>query len=176
MVLKSFPIQDTMGWILGRTWHLGRCRWYRLQWQSPGTGRRRQRFWFRRGFLLQTPWCSKENRPSCCSKTADHMMESTLLVHGDMDHWWGVLWWYHYFFLYFLYFPFRSVPLFPLHSAPSPTHDPLIFQYFIDCHRTSCFLAPLCWQTWTHSIHETYPTYDMYWRYWNTFLPVHIPW
>ena len=49
-----------------------------------------------------------------------------------------------YFSFIFFIFPFCSVPLFPLHSAPSPTHDPLIFQYFVDCCRASRFLAPLC--------------------------------
>ena len=47
--------------------------------------------------------------------------------------------------LFFLYFSLcRSVPLLPLHSAPSPTHDPPIFQYFVDRRRASCFLALLC--------------------------------
>ena len=78
-------------------------------------------------------------------------------------------------FIFFI-FPFCSVPLFPLHSAPSPTHNPLIFQYFVDCHCASCFSAPLCWQTWPHSIHETYPMYDAYWRYWNAFPLARIPW
>ena len=49
-----------------------------------------------------------------------------------------------YFSFIFFIFPFRSVLLFPLHSAPSPTHDPPIFQYFINCRHTSHFSAPLC--------------------------------
>ena len=47
--------------------------------------------------------------------------------------------------LFFLYFSLcHSVPLLPLHSAPSPTHNPPIFQYFVDCCRASLFSAPLC--------------------------------
>ena len=47
--------------------------------------------------------------------------------------------------LFFLYFSLCcSVLLLLLHSAPSPTHDPLIFQYFIDHRCTLHFSAPLC--------------------------------
>ena len=53
------------------------------------------------------------------------------------------LWWYCYFPLFFPYFLFCSILLLLLHSAPSPTHNPPIFPYFIDCH---CAYAPqLCW-------------------------------
>ena len=51
-----------------------------------------------------------------------------------------------YFSFIFFIFPFHSVLLFPLHSAPSPTHNPPIFQYFIDCRCALHFLAPLCRQ------------------------------
>ena len=47
--------------------------------------------------------------------------------------------------IFSLYFSLcRSVPLLPLHSAPSPTHDPPIFQYFIDRHCASRFSALPC--------------------------------
>ena len=47
--------------------------------------------------------------------------------------------------LFFLYFSLcRSVLLLPLHSAPSPTHDPPIFQYFVDRRRASRISAPPC--------------------------------
>ena len=75
-------------------------------------------------------------------------------------------------------FPYFSILL---HSAASatlcstPTHNPLIFPYFIDHHHTSCFSALLCWQTWPHSIHETYLTYDAYWHHWNAFPLACIP-
>ena len=47
--------------------------------------------------------------------------------------------------LFFLYFSLcRSVLLLPLHSAPSPTHNPPIFQYFVDRRRALRSLAPPC--------------------------------
>ena len=47
--------------------------------------------------------------------------------------------------LFFLYFSlYRSVPLLPLHSAPSPTHDPPIFQYFVDRRRALRISVPPC--------------------------------
>ena len=88
--------------------------------------------------------------------------------------WSFIMQWYRYFFLCFSLV--CSVPLLPLLSAPPPTHDPPIFLYFIDCHCALRFLAPLCWQTWPHSIHETYPTYDAYLCSWNAFPPACIPW
>ena len=48
------------------------------------------------------------------------------------------------FFLIPLRSLYRSVPLLPLHSAPSPTHDPPIFQYFVDRRRASRISAPPC--------------------------------
>ena len=50
--------------------------------------------------------------------------------------------------LFFLCFSLDcSVLLLPLLSAPPPTHNPLIFLYFVDCHCALCFSAPLCRQT-----------------------------
>ena len=47
--------------------------------------------------------------------------------------------------LFFLYFSLCcSVLLLLLHSAPSPTHDPPIFQYFVNHHHTLRFSAPPC--------------------------------
>ena len=86
-VPELIPIQDTMGWIFRRAQYLGRCRWHWFWWWTPSPGRGWWQFWFRRGLLSQTPWCSKENGSSCCSETASQMPEGMPLVHGDMDCW-----------------------------------------------------------------------------------------
>ena len=50
--------------------------------------------------------------------------------------------------LFFLCFSpiylFCSIPLLLLHSAPPPTHNPLIFLYFVNCHHALHSLALLC--------------------------------